>query len=485
MHHEIGQTNNGQVALHKAPTFPALGSFFSLRKSNKKVKKDKQDALKLSISTHPSQSVGSISILSTVPSSPFHESNSGASCGSGETARTSVASEQAAPQLHDRNTVAKVLKSPNVLFAEQVDVQIYKTAAAIHEEDNRSANPRRESESDRTRKCLEAFSEALRKSKTSQWPTELESPPRADVGSPISEGIILQPENNPRIGKPHRRTKRATSYSGQQDTQHGLCWRQEAQHYSRLRLPDCPPGCDTVFRSCSERVHRKRSPVYYPPRAHLLQQFSARRGSCPDLAFDRSAGGDAGQIDHSIGAHIVLKWLANGRSFIDASIGHILKDSGSKCLAIENQIRHFSIEFPEAAETVYRSPISSVAIPIQARYTQLPYHDETFDVIWARGLSSTVLAEHWPATIRELKRILRPGGKIEITAWGSSWINPDSSKKLISHQARFMKCLANAGFYEELTESLPEVVAGCGFSTVNAAYVAIPIGWGVMITTSP
>lgn len=143
---------------------------------------------------------------------------------------------------------------------------------------------------------------------------------------------------------------------------------------------------------------------------------------------------------------------------------------------------NFQNEYPDALETVFRSPQGEEKSSIEPRYTKLPFQDNSFDVVNGRGLASNVLARYWPDTLQELKRVLKPGGKLEIVAFGSSWINARSSIRLTTQQAHYKRCLADVGYHEELTEALPALVAQSGFTSAQIAIVAMPVGWGVSVT---
>lgn len=450
-------SQSDQFAGPRTATLSAIGSLF--RKSNKK------NAKKSRVTNVSTDSVQAIAIPGSETSSPAPESFSAASFASETTAQSGPGGEKyliRAASIETSATssfttdVAPIRKTNSMPLSRVVSACSPKLGSLI------TTN---EVDSDKTRKCLEAFSEALRRNRGSQ-----QSSPVLQH-SPLIYGDAAQVETRTRLVRSH------SSFKGQlpNDRVH---WQQEKEHYAHLPLPDAP-GLLAKHSS----VHRKK--VTLSKRSKQIQSdtkdylTSISSGVQITSGVPESEVAVAQVIDRILAASSTLKWLAGGHGFFHEPTLETLKQPGAMCLSVQHPIPNFYAEFPQALETVFTSPPSEATGPAKARYTKLPFQDNVFDVISAPGLSTTVLAKHWPQTLHEFKRVLKPGGKLEIVAFGSSWVNASTSEKLVTQQSRFRKCLVDAGYHEELTEALPEMIAACEFSVVDVGLVAIPVGWGV------
>ena len=72
--------------------------------------------------------------------------------------------------------------------------------------------------------------------------------------------------------------------------------------------------------------------------------------------------------------------------------------------------------------------IDGTAFRVLASYEKLPYPDNSFDFVHVQRSSAAIIPEQWPTVLRELARVLRPGGWIhfldfEIGPTSSSAIN--------------------------------------------------------------
>lgn len=251
--------------------------------------------------------------------------------------------------------------------------------------------------------------------------------------------------------------------------------------YAQKPLPPVP-SWNGYYRYTGERNRPKTN------RRTLLQQrrkFPAlrRRGSCPD---DQSpvASTETGSAtiedslelsaDPIVGGVLILYWMSNNRRFLDTECHELLQKSDAACLGIELGAYGFQSIYPSAKLEVYRSDVTT-GIPVQGRYTQLPYPDASFDVITARAACSIVPMVEWPATLKEFQRLLKPGGKLELVCI-DQWINKGPITG--GFQDRIDAAVTQKGLSKDLSLDLLPLVDNCDFTRVDVAHLAMPINWG-------
>lgn len=213
---------------------------------------------------------------------------------------------------------------------------------------------------------------------------------------------------------------------------------------------------------------------------------SGRRSSCPPMrekppassleSKRTDASAHSSTVDHVFGAVIFFYWLANGRKFSDPNVSLILRQPQTQCLSIGLPIINFEREFPLATLTIYRNPANASMQDIP-KYCELPYADATFDVVSANVLTTVVLAKDWKRTLLELKRVLKPGGHLELMGFSSSWVN--AGPKSAQQEQIFRDGLDASGFHGDIMSGLPPIFLSCDFASVKVAHLAMPVSWGV------
>lgn len=262
------------------------------------------------------------------------------------------------------------------------------------------------------------------------------------------------------------------------------------QHYSLKALPAIPQGSGVLSlytRPVMRRARITRSDLF---KENLTTPIAKRRGSCPlhligtgpdeTAVLAESSKIRVANVNHLLGALFFLYLIGGGRRFYDKRCVTTLQQPGTRCLSIEHPIIGFPAEFPKAKLDIHKAAAIEGRLTSRARYVTLPYEDACFDVIQAHSLGTTVLDEDWPATLRELRRILKPGGRLELTAFSTAWLN--SGPGMTRQQKKYAAGLVRDGFPRELTETLPYLVEGAGYAHVDLVHLSVPVGWGGTIS---
>lgn len=105
-----------------------------------------------------------------------------------------------------------------------------------------------------------------------------------------------------------------------------------------------------------------------------------------------------------------------------------------------------------------------------------PFADNTFDLVSAKSLWSTVKRSDWVPALKELYRILKPGGYLEIIACDFVILN--SPKKDTKWWSRLRASVEAHGLDSCPTARVPKHVYDAGFVDVATTLTTLPHGWG-------
>ena len=183
-------------------------------------------------------------------------------------------------------------------------------------------------------------------------------------------------------------------------------------------------------------------------------------------AADFAALGEPGNMREYVALHHALG-LTDGDRLLDVACGAGLAVElaglrGAECAGIDASARLVAV----ARE---RSPGADLRV---GDMHALPWGDASFDVVTSfRGIWGTT-----PDALTEVRRVLRPGGRLGLTVWGHIKASPGAwalspftlaTSEKVSHQAD-MVALGRPGAGEEL-------LAGYGF--VDVRRVEVPFAW--------
>lgn len=106
---------------------------------------------------------------------------------------------------------------------------------------------------------------------------------------------------------------------------------------------------------------------------------------------------------------------------------------------------------------------------------KLPFDDNTFDVISAKSLWYFVKRDEWVDVLKELHRVIKPGGYIEIVASDFALLNSSSSDEYWWNRLR--TGVRRAGIDPFPSASVPDRLYKAGFVDINRALLTLPRGW--------
>ncbi|KAJ3126809.1 hypothetical protein HK098_007103 [Nowakowskiella sp. JEL0407] len=108
---------------------------------------------------------------------------------------------------------------------------------------------------------------------------------------------------------------------------------------------------------------------------------------------------------------------------------------------------------------------------------RLPYPDNYFDVVNQRLLIAAIPKNKWTKAIKEINRVLKPGGFVEFVEFDINFQKMgDNYKKL--HETGIIAMEANRLDMQISTSKLPTVLKNGGFTNISTTAAHCPIGWG-------
>lgn len=183
-------------------------------------------------------------------------------------------------------------------------------------------------------------------------------------------------------------------------------------------------------------------------------------------ANDFSTLSEPGNCREYVALHHLL--AVDGRDrLLDVACGsglaiELARCRGALCAGIDASAR-----LVEVAQ--FRSPGCDIRV---GDMNDLPWSDDEFDVVTSfRGIWGTT-----PDTVIEVRRVLRPGGRVGLTVWGHLKASPGAwalaplrlaAEEKVGHQAK-MVSLGHPGVGESLLQA-------CGF--VDVRRVEVPFAW--------
>lgn len=138
--------------------------------------------------------------------------------------------------------------------------------------------------------------------------------------------------------------------------------------------------------------------------------------------------------------------------------------------------------FPQAHILGVDVALSSLPnpLPVNCLFAQanilkgLPFPDQQFEFTHQRLLVAGIPAQNWPAAVRELVRVTRPGGWIELLEIGDTIQNAGpSTKKFLKWMTDISKGL---GFEISVLQHLGDFLKQAGCESVEFQDIPVPLG---------
>lgn len=156
----------------------------------------------------------------------------------------------------------------------------------------------------------------------------------------------------------------------------------------------------------------------------------------------------------------------------------VMKDFWAWQLAVDNPhstIYGFKLESENIGKDMnYEGPSNYLPF-VGHSVLSLPFEDNFFDVISAKGLWYMLRSNEWDPALQELFRVLKPGGVIEIPVIDFNLLNNRHGAEFWS-KAR--KSIADLDIDTGSVQRLPKRLTESGFVDSYRALLALPKGWG-------
>lgn len=129
----------------------------------------------------------------------------------------------------------------------------------------------------------------------------------------------------------------------------------------------------------------------------------------------------------------------------------------------------------DVALTSLPNPLPANCLFAQANILKgLPFPDQQFDYTHQRLLVAAIPSLHWPAAVRELVRVTRPGGWIELLELGNTIQNAGPAT------TRFFKWMTDIskglGFEADILHHLGDLLKQAGCDMVESQDIPAPLG---------
>ena len=108
--------------------------------------------------------------------------------------------------------------------------------------------------------------------------------------------------------------------------------------------------------------------------------------------------------------------------------------------------------------------------------TTLPFEDNYFDIVSTKSLWFFLQKNQWIDVFKEIKRVLKPGGTLEVCVSDFTIINSTSSDEY--WDGKLVEGLTKRGIDPFPIASCPQRLADAGFEQIRRALLCIPRGWG-------
>ncbi|RUS19654.1 S-adenosyl-L-methionine-dependent methyltransferase, partial [Endogone sp. FLAS-F59071] len=103
----------------------------------------------------------------------------------------------------------------------------------------------------------------------------------------------------------------------------------------------------------------------------------------------------------------------------------------------------------------------------------LPF-DEEFDLVQMRNMDMAFLETEWPEVIREIYRVLKPGGYIQLMEGGDFVTEDPEAEKFIKNICRVLSAREQD---PSVCKKLAELEKQAGFEVIQDEALSIPCGW--------
>jgi len=106
----------------------------------------------------------------------------------------------------------------------------------------------------------------------------------------------------------------------------------------------------------------------------------------------------------------------------------------------------------------------------------LPFDDDAFDYVFQRQLSPAFTPQDWPVAIRELVRVIKPGGWIETLEFSADLERPPETDNYMELVRPIFIQLH--GFDFRYVKNISKLLADNELINTDTDYISLPLNWG-------
>ncbi|HEU5381821.1 MAG TPA: methyltransferase domain-containing protein, partial [Ktedonobacteraceae bacterium] len=176
---------------------------------------------------------------------------------------------------------------------------------------------------------------------------------------------------------------------------------------------------------------------------------------------------------HAIGNHYVAPIDASMRMILDVGTGTGIWPIEMARLFPQAQVIGVDVDTalfkPETPDNCF--------LRVGNVLTGLPFPDQLFSYTHQRLLVAAITAENWPRVVRELVRVTRSGGWVELVEIDNQMQPAGPASIRLQNLAASVS--ASMGFDGEAIRHLGDLLKQAGLQTVETQQIVIPVGeWG-------
>lgn len=141
----------------------------------------------------------------------------------------------------------------------------------------------------------------------------------------------------------------------------------------------------------------------------------------------------------------------------------------------ESSIKNLIFPTPQTETTLPTGPANYIPC-IGHSITKLPFEDNTFDVISGKSMWCFLRKDEWLPALKELFRVLKPGGYVELIA--SDFVVLNGSERDNYWWSKLVDSVEAVGIDPFPCAKLPDLLFQAGYEDVTRALITLPRGWG-------
>lgn len=144
----------------------------------------------------------------------------------------------------------------------------------------------------------------------------------------------------------------------------------------------------------------------------------------------------------------------------------------------ESSLKRLLFPLAQTEAAIPKGPANYIPCGGQS-LVEMPFEDNTFDVISAKSLWCTIKKDDWVPVLKELYRVLKPGGYVELIVCDFEILNATPKDKYWWSLLR--DSVEAQGMDPCPTANVPKHLYDAGYEEVTQSLITLPRGWGGQI----